>query len=153
MAVSMLKSTALRLNEALEVTLTIFQRVFKSFFSFFLSVFSVGTASFFLVRLLPGGPFSSERHLSAEIIASLEAKYHLDRSVFEQYFIYISKLFTKLDFGPSLKYPNRDVLDLLLDAMPVSLTLGVIAFLFAVVIGVSLGILLAYLQKQNYSNF
>ena len=101
----------------------------------FFSVYFVASAAFFLLRLLPGSPFTSERHLSPEILASLEAKYNLDKPLIEQYFQYISGLFLNFDFGPSLKYPNRDVLDILVDAFPVSLGLGFSAFIVALSLG------------------
>lgn len=113
------------------------------------SIFFISSASFFLLRLLPGSPFSSDRHLPAEIIARMEAKYGLDRPLLDQYLSYIYKIFTKFDFGPSLKYPNREVMDILKEAMPVSFTLGILAFVIAVTVGISAGIYLASKANQK----
>jgi oligopeptide transport system permease protein len=116
--------------------------------TFLFSIFFISSASFFLLRLLPGSPFSSDRHLPAEVMARMEAKYGLNKPLLEQYFSYISKIFTAFDFGPSLKYPNREVMDILAEAMPVSFTLGGLAFIIAVIAGISGGIYLGY--KTNH---
>jgi oligopeptide transport system permease protein len=116
--------------------------------TFLFSIFFISSASFFLLRLLPGSPFSSDRHLPVEVIARMEAKYGLNKPLIEQYFSYISKIFTALDFGPSLKYPNREVMDILAEAMPVSFTLGGLAFIIAITAGISGGIYLGY--KTNH---
>jgi len=116
--------------------------------TFLFSIFFISSASFFLLRLLPGSPFSSDRHLPAEVMARMEAKYGLNKPLLEQYFSYISKIFTAFDFGPSLKYPNREVMDILAEAMPVSFTLGGLAFIIAITAGISGGIYLGY--KANH---
>jgi len=122
--------------------------VLAKIFTFAFTFFCLVSASFFLLRLLPGSPFDEGRFLSPEILANLEAKYGLDQDLLTQYFRYISKLFLHADLGPSLKYPNRDVNDILLNALPVSLQLGLCAFLIALVGGVVLGVLSAlYPQK------
>ena len=133
MVVSMLKSLRLVANKLS---------------TFLFSIFFISSASFFLLRLLPGSPFSSDRHLPVEVIARMEAKYGLNKPLIEQYFSYISKIFTHFDFGPSLKYPNREVMDILSEAMPVSFTLGGLAFIIAVIAGISGGIYLGY--KTNH---
>lgn len=97
------------------------------------------TASFFLLRLLPGSPFDEGRSLDPMILAQMEAKYGLDLPLVQQYFNYITKLILELDLGPSLKYPNRDVVDILIDAIPVSLILGLLAITIAIVIGLMTG--------------
>jgi oligopeptide transport system permease protein len=116
--------------------------------TFLFSIFFISSASFFLLRLLPGSPFSSDRHLPAEVMARMEAKYGLNKPLLEQYFSYISKIFTAFDFGPSLKYPNREVMGILAEAMPVSFTLGGLAFIIAITAGISGGICLGY--KANH---
>jgi len=126
--------------------------VASKLFSFLLSIFIISSVSFFLLRLIPGSPFSNDRHLAPELLANLEARYGLDKPLFEQYLAYITKIFTEFDFGPSLKYSNRDVLDILLDAMPVSFSLGGIAFLISTSLGISAGIYLAY-RKLNPKKF
>ncbi len=132
----------------LEALKNFFKLFLSKLLTLFVSVYLVASAAFFLLRLLPGSPFTSDRHLSPEILASLEAKYNLDKPLLEQYFQYIAGLFLHFDFGPSLKYPNREVLDILVDAFPVSLGLGFAAFIVALVLGISGGIFLAAFEKR-----
>ena len=96
-----------------------------------------------MLRALPGSPFDEERVLPVEIIQKLEHKYGLDQSLINQYLNYMQGLFTHFDLGPSLKYPNRDVVEILRDAVPVSLELGLLAFVLAVLGGLSLGVVAA----------
>ena len=98
--------------------------------------------SFSLVRLAPGGPFDGERKTSPEIERNLRAKYHLDESFPQQYLRYLGGLLHG-DLGPSLKYRNHTVNDVIRQALPVSMTLGFLAFLFAWGTGVPLGFISA----------
>lgn len=102
----------------------------------------VASLTFILVRIVPGGPFAADKNLPPEIVANLNAKYHLDRPVPEQYFLYLQRL-AQGDLGVSYKYVNRTVNDILADAFPVSLLLGTISLTMAVLIGVPLGALAA----------
>ena len=68
-----------------------------------LTVWVVITVTFFVMRAVPGGPFLGEKAISEAAQAALEAKYGLDKPLMEQYFTYLSDIFTKFDFGPSLK--------------------------------------------------
>lgn len=115
----------------------------QKFISISLTLFLLITASFFMLRALPGSPFDEERVLPAEIIQKLEHKYGLDQSLINQYLNYMQGLLTHFDLGPSLKYPNRDVVDILASAVPVSLELGLLAFVLAVIGGLSLGVIAA----------
>ncbi len=120
----------------------------QKFVGILLTLFLLITASFFMLRALPGSPFDQERILAPEIILKLERKYGLDKPLAEQYLTYMQGLVTKFDLGPSLKYPNRDVMDILADAIPVSLELGFLAFIIAVIAGLTLGVIAAlYPQK------
>lgn len=98
----------------------------------------VASLTFVLVRIVPGGPFDAERNLPKEIIANLETKYNLNKPVHEQYFLYLGRL-AKGDLGVSYKYANRTVNDIIGDAFPVSLQLGLLALILAICIGVPLG--------------
>lgn len=99
--------------------------------------------AFVLVRVAPGGPFDRERApASPEIEQALKAKYHLDQPLWQQYLRYLSDLL-RGDFGPSLKYRNHTVNDIIAQGLPVSLTLGALAFSFALGVGIPLGILSA----------
>lgn len=104
------------------------------------------TICFFLMRLAPGGPFSGERVLSAAVQANLDAKYHLDQPIFVQYINYLFNVM-KGDLGPSFKYTDWTVNQLIMQGFPVSVTLGIWAIFFAVIFGVLLGCLAAL--KQN----
>ncbi len=95
--------------------------------------------AFVLVRIAPGSPFDSERApASPDIERNLRAKYHLDEPLWKQYLRYMGGVLQG-DFGPSLKYRNHSVTDIIQQGLPVSLTLGALAFLFAQGIGIPLG--------------
>lgn len=95
--------------------------------------------AFLLVRIAPGGPFDRERTpASPQVEQALEEKYHLDEPVWKQYLRFLGGL-VRGDLGPSLKYRNHTVNDIIAQALPVSLTLGGCAFLFALGTGIPLG--------------
>jgi oligopeptide transport system permease protein len=99
--------------------------------------------AFALVRAVPGGPFDRERKpASPEIERNLRAKYHLDEPLCRQYLRYLAGILHG-DFGPSLKYRNHSVSDIIGQGLPVSLTLGTAAFCFALGAGIPLGFLTA----------
>jgi oligopeptide transport system permease protein len=95
-----------------------------------------------MLRFVPGGPFTSEKAVTPEILRNLEAHYGLDQPLWKQYFDYLGSL-AQGDFGPSFKYPNRTVNEILADKLPVSLELGFLSLLVALLIGLPLGILAA----------
>ncbi len=97
------------------------------------------TATFFLVRTAPGGPFDGEKVVLPEVKAALEAQYKLDQPLLSQYFSYLSDL-AHGDFGPSFKYPGRSVNELIGAGLPVTAELGLYALLIAVVIGTLAGV-------------
>lgn len=96
-------------------------------------------ASFFLMRLAPGGPFDGERPLDPATQAALQQAYGLDQPLWEQAWLYISRL-VQGDFGPSLVYRDFTVSELIAQGLPISLTLGGLAILLALVIGVTAGL-------------
>ena len=100
----------------------------------------VATLTFILMQVVPGGPFDKDKPLPPEIKANVEAKYHLDKPVWQQYLLYLQSLFGG-DLGPSYKYLGRDVNDIIKDTLPVSLQLGMLALGVAVIAGFLLGIL------------
>jgi oligopeptide transport system permease protein len=110
------------------------------------TLFIIVTIAFFMIRMAPGGPFDSERPIPAEIAANLASVYHLDDSLPEQYISYISRLL-KGDFGPSFKYHDYSVTELISQGFPVSLKLGLGAILLALTLGVLAGVIAAI--KQN----
>jgi oligopeptide transport system permease protein len=98
------------------------------------------TGSFFVMRIAPGGPFDMERALPAEVRANIEARYHLDEPLVRQYLRYLGDV-ARGDLGPSFRYPDRTVTELITLGFPVSLTLGGCALGFAVLLGGAAGIL------------
>ena len=108
---------------------------------------AVATLTFLIMHWVPGGPFDSEKILPPEIIANIEAKYHLDQPVGVQYLLYMKQLLQG-DLGPSYKYIGRDVSDILRDTFPVSFTLGMCAVLVVLGMGVPAGIISAYWKNS-----
>lgn len=106
------------------------------------------TIAFFMVRLAPGGPFDAERSLPPEIEQNLAKAYHLDESLPAQYARYIGNLLQG-DFGPSFKYRDRTVTELIGIGFPVSLRLGVAAIAIALVLGSFLGSIAALRQNSG----
>ena len=96
--------------------------------------------SYVLMYAAPGGPFDTERTLPAEVMANLERKYGLDQPLVVQIWRYLVSILTDFDFGPSFRYTDRSVNDIIRQGFPVTLTYGAWSFLVAVVVGVSLGI-------------
>jgi len=112
----------------------------------------VATLTFLLLRVAPGGPFDSDRRLPPEVIANLEAKYHLDEPVWQQYFRYLVGI-AQGDFGPSYKYLDRGVTEIIADTLPTSALLGGLAVLFALLISFPTGLLAAYYRNSVIDRF
>ncbi len=108
--------------------------------------------AFILMRLAPGGPFDSDRApASPEIERALRAKYHLDQPWLVQYGHFLGSL-AKGDLGLSTKYRNHTVNDIIASALPVSMTLGGLAFFFALVVGIPWGVLMA-IQRGQWGDY
>lgn len=101
-------------------------------------IFFVITSTFFMLRLLPGGPFDKEKKLPEEIKLNIEKKYHLDKPLVRQYLLYLSSII-KGDFGPSYKFLQRTATDIIKDVFPVSLKIGVISFVVSLFLGILIG--------------
>jgi|TARA_B100001741_G_scaffold309458_1_gene307155 oligopeptide transport system permease protein len=110
------------------------------------TVLVIVVASFALVRLAPGSPFSSEKEIPAEIRQKLEAKYGFDKPLPEQFIRYIGNLL-KGDLGLSTKYPQRSVNEIIANGFPVSLTLAAVALLWSLLVGITAGIIGAIRQN------
>jgi oligopeptide transport system permease protein len=106
------------------------------------------TVAFFMVRLAPGGPFDTDRSLPPEIEENLAKAYHLDESLPRQYVRYLGNLL-RGDFGPSFKYRDHSVTELIGIGFPVSLRLGVAAIAIALVFGCFLGSVAAVRQNSG----
>lgn len=102
--------------------------------------------AFFMIRIAPGGPFDSERSVPPEIEANLRAAYHLDEPLYMQFGRYLAGL-AQGDFGPSFQYKDFTVTELVMAGFPVSLRLGGLAMLLAVLLGVGAGCVAALRQN------
>ncbi len=111
------------------------------------TLFIIITIAFFMIRLAPGGPFDSERPVPAEIAANLEKVYHLNDPLPVQYGYYLLNVL-KGDFGPSFKYHDFTVSELIAQGFPVSIKLGLLAIILALLVGVSLGVIAALRQNS-----
>lgn len=123
--------------------LYIIKRILLAIFT----VWVVITVTFFVMHAVPGGPFVGEKATTPAVQAAMEAKYGLDKPLFEQYTTYLKDIVTKFDFGPSLKQRGRMVVDIIFDGMKTSLKLGLIAAALSTVVGVVLGAIAAL--KRN----
>ena len=103
------------------------------------TVWIVLTVTFFVMHFVPGGPFVGEKAVTPAVQAAMEAKYGLDKPLFSQYLTYLRDVFTKFDFGPSLKLRGRMVLDIMMDGLKTSVKLGVFAACWAAIVGIVLG--------------
>ncbi|MDY4488474.1 MAG: ABC transporter permease [Candidatus Limivicinus sp.] len=118
-----------------------------------LTVWVVITVTFFVMRIVPGGPFLSEKAVSPAAQAALEAKYGLDKPLMEQYWTYLKDVVTKFDFGPSLKQRGRNVIDIIGDGMKISAKLGLIAAFIALAVGIVLGAVAALRRNKLIDKF
>jgi oligopeptide transport system permease protein len=100
------------------------------------------TATFFMIRFVPGGPFTAERAVTPEIMRNLEAHYGLNKPLYRQYLDYCSSILHG-DLGPSFKYPTRSVNEIIAEKLPVSVELGLWSLGVALCIGLPLGVIAA----------
>lgn len=107
----------------------------------------IATASFFLMRAAPGGPFDAEADLEPEVLENIRAAYDLDKPLLVQFQIYVSNAI-RGDFGPSLVYKDFSVTELVAIGLPVSIQLGAWAMLVALVLGGLAGIIAALRQNR-----
>src|SRR4051812_37839157 len=119
-----------------------FRFITSRFLQSVLALFLVITATFFMIRFVPGGPFTAEKAVTPEILRNLEAHYGLNQPLWRQYLDYLGSL-ARGDLGPSFKYPNRTVNEIIADKMPVSAELGAWSLGVALVVGVTLGTMAA----------
>lgn len=97
------------------------------------------TLTFFVMRLAPGGPFSKNRKISPEVLANIQSSFHLDEPVWKQFARYVWGLM-HLDFGPSTRFRDYTVGDIIASGLPWSLTIGFWAILIAALVGIGLGL-------------
>jgi len=112
------------------------------------TLFAVITVSFFMMKFAPGGPFDRERMLSPEIEANIAKAYDLDQPLIVQYGIYLAKAL-RGDLGPSFKYQDYTVVELIASGFPVSFRIGMSAIILALIAGGGLGIVAALRQNSG----
>jgi oligopeptide transport system permease protein len=108
-------------------------------------LWAIATLTFFLMHAVPGGPFDQEKPLSPAAIEALERRYNLDGSLGEQYVTFLGNL-VQGDLGLSFRQ-NRDVTEVIREGLPTTLQLGMCAFAFATLVGMTLGIFSAVNQN------
>ncbi|MCR5606367.1 MAG: oligopeptide ABC transporter permease OppB [Treponema sp.] len=111
------------------------------------TMFLIITFSFFIIRVAPGGPFSSEKKVTPEVMANLLHKYHMDEPLMKQYLRYMVDVLNG-DLGPSYKNKDFTVNQLIGQSMPNSMILGITALIIAVVLGVTVGLVAACNQNS-----
>jgi len=122
----------------------------KRLFYALLTVLTLTVLTFFMMRMLPGDPFIGAKAIPEATMEALNRKYGLDKPVLEQLIIYISNAF-KGDLGVSIKY-NRPITDIISQAFPYSLDLGIRALIFATITGVLLGIVAAVKRGTKWDS-
>ncbi|MDC0028268.1 ABC transporter permease subunit [Gammaproteobacteria bacterium] len=110
---------------------------------------AVITLTFLMVHSAPGGPFDAEKAVTPEVLAKLNAKYNLDAPLWQQYSDYLIGV-VQGDFGPSFRYPSRSVTELIMTGLPITFELAVYAIIFALLLGVSAGVLGALKPNTAY---
>ena len=118
-----------------------------------LTLFILATITFFLMHAIPGSPFGADnKNLTPEQYAAMEAKYNLDKPLFQQYTTYMVNLL-HMDFGESISKKGELVLDIILKRAPVTARLGACAFIISVIVGITLGIVGALTKKKWVNGF
>ncbi len=121
--------------------------IIKRFLSLIPTMFLIVTFSFFIIRIAPGGPFSSEKKVTEEVMQNLMHKYHMDEPLFKQYLRYMGDVLQG-DLGPSYKNKDYTVNQLIGASMPNSMVLGMTALLVAFVFGTLAGLISAIRQNS-----
>ena len=123
----------------------------RRFFETIPVLFVIATATFFMMRLAPGGPFDAEKQVLPEIRARMEAHYGLDKPLFQQYLLQMKHLLQG-DLGPSFKYPGRTVNEIIADAFPVSLELCFESLVVALLLGLAAGMTASLKQNSAWDH-
>jgi oligopeptide transport system permease protein len=124
-----------------------FKFVFSRLVQMILVLIVISTGTFFMMHAAPGGPFDTEKKMSKEVRENLEKYYNLDKPKWQQYVLYMKSVLLRGDLGFSTKYPKSTVNEIIADAFPVSLELGMWALLVALFFGLLAGIVASL--KQN----
>jgi len=126
--------------------------IIRRFLSIIPTLFLIVTLSFFLIRFAPGGPFSSEKNVPEQVLENLMKKYHMDEPLVQQYLRYLGDLL-RGDLGPSFRYRDSTVNELISQTLPNSMILGSVALVLATVFGILVGTSSALHQNrwQDYT--
>lgn len=117
-----------------------------------ITIWVVATITFFLMNMVPGGPFLSEKAISPQAQAALEAKYGLDKPLFEQYITYITDAL-HVDLGDSLKQRGRSVMSIISTKFPVSARVGGVSVIVSLLLGIPLGCIAAIKRGKFLDSF
>lgn len=120
-------------------------------FYMLVSLFILISATFFLMKAIPGDPFTSEKKVPDQIRERLYEQYGFDKPVYQQYFKYLGDI-VQGDFGISMKKINHEVADIITSSFAPSLKLGLVAIIVAVIVGVTLGMLAALYHRKLLDN-
>ncbi len=112
-----------------------------------LTIFVLITVVFFLMKVLPGGPFDTDRVRDPKVMEIILKNYNLDKPTYVQYFLYMQNL-VKGDLGTSFKKTGTPVASLIVNLAPVTMRLGGVALLFSVIVGLGLGIIAALTRNE-----
>lgn len=110
-------------------------------------LFAVSLITFLLMHAVPGGPWDREKRLNEAVVRQLNARYGLDKSLPEQYIAWVADV-VQLDLGPSFRYPDRTVNEIIAEGLPTTIHLGVMAFILVLVVGIPLGIIAALAHNR-----
>lgn len=121
--------------------------IIKRVVSIFLTLIIVCSLTFFMMKAIPGGPFTGEKNLPPKVLEALNEKYHLNDPISKQYLDYMKGIFT-LNMGPSFKKVGVNVQDLIKSGFPVSAKLGGLTILIILAAGITLGIISALKQGR-----
>jgi oligopeptide transport system permease protein len=117
------------------------------------TLFLIMTITFFVIRLVPGGPFDTEKKLPDAVKANIEKKYHSNEPLLNQYFRYLGDIVFHFDLGPSYHYQGWSVNDLIAQSLPVSLLIGTLAIIISITLGITIGVVSALKQNRFLDYF
>ncbi|MBX7232202.1 MAG: ABC transporter permease [Bdellovibrionales bacterium] len=121
--------------------------ILKRLMGSLLTIWVIASVTFLLLRVLPGGPFDSEKALPDEVKAAIEAKYHLNDPLPKQYLTYLKGLLHG-DLGESYKYLGRSITDIVKESFPASIQLGVFSLVLAYLLGIPIGVIAARFHNR-----
>jgi ABC-type dipeptide/oligopeptide/nickel transport system permease component len=122
--------------------------ILQRFIQMIITLWVIATVTFFMMKAIPGDPFSDEKKLPEQVLANLRAHYQLDDPIPVQYLNYMKRLL-QLDLGPSIKFETRSVNDMIQEGFPVSFQLGIQALVCAIIAGLLLGVVAALKQNRT----